>query len=106
MAEWVWDEVGRAVGLNMTGKELLEGILESEEYVCAMNGLDIVFSVLRKYKYGRLSERQVRTKLKKYLRRTGQDATDSPDEISEILCPIAGAGLEPAQPYGQGILNP
>ena len=64
----------------------------------AMNGLDTVIPALRKYKEGKIDERQVRVKLKKYLRRTCRDAADSLDELSEIFETIAGAGLEPALP--------
>ena len=106
LAELAWGELGKACGLNMTGKELLDGFLASEEFVSAMNGLGTVIPVLRKYKDGKLNDRQVRTKLKKYLRRTCKDAADSLDDLSEIFGQLAEAGLEPAQPYGQGILNP
>ena len=106
IAEWVWGEVGKSFGLDLTGKELLGGFLASEEFVSAMNGLGTVIPALHRYKNGEIDERQVRVKLKKYLRRTCRDAVDSLDELSQIFETLAEAGLEPAQPYGQGILNP
>lgn len=35
IAEWAWGELGKSVGLDVTGKELFDGFLASEEFVRA-----------------------------------------------------------------------
>jgi len=73
------------LGINMTGKELLDGFLASTEYQQAMNGLSVVFKACKYFNDGKINERQVEKTVKKYLRRTGQDAADSISELSEIF---------------------
>jgi len=69
----------------MSGKELLDGVLASPEYQQAMSGLDVVFTACKDFSNGKIDERQVEKRLKKYLRRAGNDAADSVSELSEIF---------------------
>ena len=57
--------------------------------------MDVVFKACKDFNEGKINERQVEKKLKKYLRRTGQDAADSIPELSEIFHSITRQGLEP-----------
>jgi len=94
-AEHGWGLIADEMGLKMTGKELVDGFLASSEYQQALNGMDIVFKACKDFNEGKINERQVEKKLKKYLRRTGQDAADSIPELSEIFHSITRQGLEP-----------
>ena len=60
-----------------------------------MNGLDVVFTACKDFSDGKIGERQVERTLKKYLRRTGKDASDSIPELSEIFNQVTRQGLEP-----------
>ena len=84
-AEHGWGLIANELGLKMTGKELLDGFLSSTEYQQALNGLDVVFTACKDFRDGKINERQVEKIVKKYLRRTRQDAADSIPELSEIF---------------------
>jgi len=67
-----------------------------------MSGLDVVFTACKDFSNGKINERQVEKRLKKYLRRAGNDTADSVSELSEIFNSITRQGLEP-RPASAGI---
>ena len=94
-AEHGWGMIADELDINMIGKELLDGFLASTEYQQALNGLDVVFKACKDFNDGKINERQVEKTVKKYLRRTGQDAADSIPELSEVFHSFTRQGLEP-----------
>ena len=93
--EYGWGLIADEFGLKMSGKELLDGFLTSPEYQQAMSGLDVVFTACKDFSNGKINERQVEKRLKKYLCRVGNDAADSVAELSEIFNSVTRQGLEP-----------
>ena len=88
--------VGERFGLSLSGKELFDGFLASNEYVSAMNNLNTITSITCDYSKKKISDRQFCSRLKKYLKRTGQDAADFVDAYfweNGTKCPQPRLGL-------------
>ena len=99
LCERIWGMVGEGFGLPMSGKELLEGFLDSNEYVSALNDLNSISAIACDYNKKKITDHQFRSKLKKHLKRIAQDASDFVDEGFEKMeqSPhlLGRVGLEP-----------
>ena len=57
LCERMWGMVGERFGLSLSGKELFDGFLASNEYVSAMNDLNTIASIACDYSKKKISDR-------------------------------------------------
>ena len=98
--ESVFGTLGEELGFPMSGKELLADFFSSNEYASTVSNINLLLSDSCDYSKGKISDRKMRSKMKKYYKRLFQDAMDVFDEelgkITAKTDRAEGTGVEPA----------